>query len=140
MKPIGRPPKRMKKSCVWSSSSPRMRRRYFSSSSSGYVSRGGSAHQRLMCGSRSQDRIRGRSASVSGGKSYSGVFGEAEAREGLGLGHAVVGPAAALVVRADLLGDVLGIEPHARQDAGDVRLHRLLRQLVVRRAEAFAVV
>src|SRR5438876_4308611 len=120
----------MKKMSV-SGSSPTMRRRYFSSSSSGYVARGGSAHQRLTCGSRSHRRTSGRSASVSGGKSYSGVFGQTEAREGLGLRHAVVGPAAAPVVRPDLLRDIVGIEPHAREDAGDVWLHRLLRQLVV---------
>src|SRR5437588_2312781 len=117
MKPIGRPRWRMKKSEVGSVSSPTILRRYFSSSSSGYVARGGSCHQRLTCGSRSQRRTSGRSASVSAGKSYSGsgVFGETEAGEGLRLRDAVVRPATAPVIGADLLGDVVGVQADTRK-------------------------
>src|SRR2546421_6920203 len=133
MKPIGRPRWRMKKSEVGSVSSPTILRRYFSSSSSGYSARGGSCHHRLTCGSRSQRRTSGRSASVSSGKSYSGsgVLGEAKPRERLGLRNAVVGPTAGPGIGADLLGDVVRVEAHAREHARDVRLHRLLGQLVV---------
>src|SRR5437867_17606 len=81
---------------------------------------------------------RSTSPSRSGANAYAlRVFGDAEPREGLRKGDTQRAPPAVRVVRADLAGEIAGVEPDFRKDAGHVRLRDLRRQTVVIRAESF---
>jgi SAM-dependent methyltransferase len=66
------------------------------------------------------------------------VLCDFETREGLRKWDALFTPSARRVVRADLNGEIVGVEAHLREDAGDVRLRDLRWQTIVIRAEAFA--